>query len=89
MDLDFASPGLKDHPSLHSRPSVKGVSRNVFLVSHNSLEESFGSKSKVNVIEAYFLLRLARHLARAGNPAQRMTLLTAYTGQMLYMMKVC
>ena len=39
-------------------------------------------------MEATFLLRLARHLARSGNQPKRMTLLTGYTGQMLYMMKV-
>ena len=67
---------------------MRGVSKSVFFVRHNSLEENFCGKSKVNILEASFLLRLARHLVRVGNSAKRISLLTAYTGQMLHLMKV-
>ncbi len=81
-------PGLKDHQSVLARPSVRGVSKNVFLVSHKSSEDNFGGKSKVNVLECSFLLRLARQLVRVGNSGDKITLLSAYTGQMLHMIKV-
>ncbi len=81
-------PELKDHASVLTRPPVRGTAKNVFLVSHQCSEESFGGKSKVNVLESSFLLRLAQHLVRVGNSPHKMTLLTAYTGQMLHMIKV-
>ena len=81
-------PGLKDHRSVQARPSVRGVSKPVFLISHKSSEDDFGGKSKVNVLECSFLLRLARHLVRVGNSGKKITLLSAYTGQMLFTIKV-
>jgi deoxyinosine 3'endonuclease (endonuclease V) len=80
-------PGLKDHQSVLSRPPAAGMAKKVLLVSHASREESVGGRSKVNLLESGFLLRLARHLVRAGNSGRKVTLLTAYAGQMLHMMK--
>lgn len=82
-------PDLIDARSVEKLPDVRGMSQNVFVVSHHFQEDDgLQSKSKSNTVEAEFLLRLAQHLVEAGNPSTSITILTAYIAQMNCISKV-
>ncbi|CAL1289223.1 unnamed protein product [Larinioides sclopetarius] len=74
---------LHNHESVKSFENIKGVAKNVFFINHsyNELQES-DSKSKVNVHEAYFMLKFCRYLIMQGYKPSQITVLTTYSGQL-------
>ncbi|GFS28363.1 NFX1-type zinc finger-containing protein 1 [Trichonephila inaurata madagascariensis] len=80
---------LKNHESVMKYENIKGISKNVFFVSHhyNELQE-FDSKSKVNQYEANFLIRLCRYILLQGYEPSQITVLTTYSGQLFALKKL-
>ncbi|XP_077298494.1 NFX1-type zinc finger-containing protein 1-like [Arctopsyche grandis] len=93
MRPDFASlitpsiySTLHNHPSVSDYPDIKGVSKNMFFVSHQVPEEMDEElSSRTNIYEANFVIRLAKYLIQQGYEASEITMLSTYSGQMFYM----
>lgn len=53
-------PGLIDHEDVKIYPHVRGMQKDVFLLSHNNMEQGGGedSESKHNIYEASLLFSL-------------------------------
>ncbi|XP_069362838.1 NFX1-type zinc finger-containing protein 1-like [Maniola hyperantus] len=81
-------PDLQNHPSVSEFPDVRGVTCNVFFFTHDYKEEVEGdSASKLNQNEGDMVLGLANYLMQQGYQPEDVTILAAYSGQMLYMKK--
>ncbi|XP_045199758.2 NFX1-type zinc finger-containing protein 1-like [Mercenaria mercenaria] len=79
-------PDLKDHEHVKTYPNVKGISTNLFLINHAHLESCNDDiKSYVNTKEAEYAVALCRYLLLQGYERQDITVLTTYTGQLMYM----
>ncbi|XP_014358196.2 NFX1-type zinc finger-containing protein 1 [Papilio machaon] len=81
-------PHLLNHPSVEHFPDVRGMTTNLFFLSHdfqeNEVEES---SSKCNEKEADLVLGLANYLLQQDYAAEDVTILSAYSGQMFYLRK--
>ncbi|KAJ7380470.1 NFX1-type zinc finger-containing protein 1 [Desmophyllum pertusum] len=74
---------LENHESVEKYEDIKGMKKNMFFISHSHLENtSDESHSHGNEHEATFLVALCRYLIQQGYPAEKITFLTTYTGQM-------
>nr|CAD7431768.1 unnamed protein product [Timema monikensis] len=79
-------PVLMNHSSVETYPDVKGMLKNVYFVKHNKPEAQDGeSSSHSNRHEAEFLLALCQYLILQGYDGEDITILTTYSGQMLYL----
>ena len=82
-------PTLKNHSTVLEYPSVRGMASNVFFLSHTEQEVAdIDGKSHSNPYEADLSLALARHLLMQGYKADQITILTTYTGQLIYFWSV-
>ena len=82
-------PSLENHPSVLDYPVVRGISSNVFFLSHTELEVAdHEGKSHLNPYEAELSLALARHFIMHGYDPNRITILTTYSGQLLHFFKL-
>lgn len=83
-------PELKDHPSVHKYPSIKGISKDVFFITHEVYEKNTtdDNNSRENLHEAEFLIGLCRHLMLQGYSPEEVTILTPYTGQFFLLRKL-
>ncbi|KFM67868.1 NFX1-type zinc finger-containing protein 1, partial [Stegodyphus mimosarum] len=73
---------LKNHESVYKFENIKGVSKNVFFITHSFNEfQEYDSKSKVNEHEARFLIKLCKYLVLQGYDPSQLTVLTTYSGQ--------
>ncbi|XP_060580703.1 NFX1-type zinc finger-containing protein 1-like [Ruditapes philippinarum] len=78
-------PDLKDHEHVRSYPNVKGVSTNLFLVNHSHMEICSNEiKSYSNPKEAEYAVALCRYLLLQGYKKDEITILTTYSGQLMY-----
>jgi superfamily I DNA and/or RNA helicase len=75
---------LKDGQNVMNYFDVKGVTRNLFWVNHNSPESSIDT-SKQNVFEAEFLIQLCQKLMKCGNSHNDIVFLTPYAAQAMLM----
>lgn len=75
-------PQLRDHESTLNRPHIRGLKQDVFLL-HHEMEEARNDEtsSKSNQHEADLCVRLCRYLLQQGYSTQKITILTAYSGQ--------
>uniref|UniRef100_A0A336KVA5 CSON000262 protein n=1 Tax=Culicoides sonorensis TaxID=179676 RepID=A0A336KVA5_CULSO len=81
---DTIYPDLIDAPNVLTYPNVKGMSRNLYFVTHQNLEnkgEKFNEVSKANHFEANFMIDLCEYLIEQGNNTEDITILTMYQGQ--------
>ncbi|XP_045199802.2 NFX1-type zinc finger-containing protein 1-like [Mercenaria mercenaria] len=79
---------LKDHDSVKSYPSVRGISTNMFLIHHEQPEENNEDiRSYSNLHEALFATALCRYLVLQGYNKEQITVLTTYTGQLMCLRK--
>uniref|UniRef100_A0A8D8YH08 NFX1-type zinc finger-containing protein 1 n=1 Tax=Cacopsylla melanoneura TaxID=428564 RepID=A0A8D8YH08_9HEMI len=79
-------PNLQNHNSVYEYDHVKGVAKNMFFITHEVPEEfdDIGQSYK-NPHEADFVLRLARYLLFQGYSPDKITILTTYSGQLIYL----
>ena len=81
-------PNLRDDPCVRDRGQVKGVSRNMFFLQHSHKEQHDNEgMSHRNEHEAAFVAALCRYLLLQGHLAEKITVLTAYTGQLFELRK--
>lgn len=74
-------PNLKDHESVFLYDNVKGISKNLFFVSHNQPEiHDEETKSRSNYYEALYIARLCDYLLKQGYEPKQITVLTTYSG---------
>ena len=77
-------PNLQNHSSVLQYPDVKGVSSNLFFISHKHQEgDNSELKSKLNQHEAEYIVSLCWYLLLQGYSPSQITVLTLYTGQLL------
>lgn len=79
-------PGLEDHELVRDYPSVRGVAKNVFFVSHDHKENDGGddTASKYNTYEVKMIRDLVMYLLRQGCYSEEgdIVVLCAYLGQL-------
>ena len=73
---------LENHDSVTKYKDVKGFRKNVYFFHHEE-EEQQDDLSHSNEYEADFITVLCRHLLKLGYEPDQITILTAYTGQLL------
>lgn len=79
-------PNLQNHTDVYNYPNVRGVTKNLFFVTHEEPESSDDNiQSYQNPHEGDFVLRLARYLLFQGYTPDHITILTTYSGQMIYL----
>ncbi|KAL1516027.1 hypothetical protein AB1Y20_002640 [Prymnesium parvum] len=77
-------PELRDHPSVHGRPSVMTLASNVHFITHSYHEVIDGDlRSPKNDHERLVILYLTGLLLGAGYQQEKITILSAYVGQLL------
>ena len=82
-------PNLKDHELVLNKPNIRGVSRNVYFITHqHPEEEDEDSTSHLNEHEAQFLVGLCRYLLKQEYKPSQITVLTTYKAQMFYLHKL-
>lgn len=85
-------PTLENHASVERYNNVPGMVKNVFFLSHSELEigdnSDQESRSHLNPYEADLALALARYLLTQGVDPRNITILTAYSGQLLHLRKI-
>lgn len=80
---------LDDHESVKTeRPSVSGVDKDVYFLSHTEQETSVtDGSSKRNEFEARYAIALAEYLVKQGYQTSQITILVMYLGQRQYIAK--
>ena len=79
---DVFYPGLLDSPSVAQYPNVKGTMSSLFFLDHRMSEGIFeDTKSKSNLSEAKYLVKLASYFVEMGYRPESITILTTYVGQ--------
>ena len=77
---------LEDHDSVQSYEQVKGIQKNLFFIQHQYKEEHDDNLlSFSNEYEAQFLVSTCKYLLLQGFIPTQITILTTYTGQLLYL----
>ena len=75
-------PNLQNHPSVENQEPIKGISSNLFFISHAQPEaHDDETKSHSNLYEAQYLAQLCQYLLKQGYDASRITVLTTYSGE--------
>ena len=75
---EYLDKGVED------REQVKGMDSDMFIVTHESQEkEKDGMKSKCNLYEAKYLVKLCEYLLKQGYQDSQITILTFYVGQVM------
>ncbi|MCO5562178.1 hypothetical protein L7F22_015804 [Adiantum nelumboides] len=76
-------PMLKDHESVSSRETIKGMKSNVFFLNHTAPEEHRGDDElgKVNTVEAQLVVELCAYLVKQQYSYTDITILSMYKGQ--------
>ena len=82
-------PYLKDHEIVLNKPDIRGVSRNVYFITHkHSEEEEEDTLSHLNKYEAEFVVGLCRYLLKQQYKPSQITVLTTYKAQMFYLQRL-
>ena len=82
-------PYLKDHEIVLNKPDIRGVSRNVYFITHkHSEEEEEDTLSHLNKYEAEFVVGLCRYLLKQQYKTSQITVLTTYKAQMFYLQRL-
>ena len=77
---------LQDHESVKSHGNVMGVEKNIFFLDHDEPEDFMEeTRSHFNRHEVKFLAALCRYFLQQGYKPRKITILTAYTGQLLHL----
>ena len=72
----------KDHESVKNKEKVNGLKYDMFIITHNK-EENYlkETKSKFNIYEAKYLVKLCEYLLKQGYQNNQITVLTFYLEQ--------
>ncbi|KAK3888095.1 hypothetical protein Pcinc_007833 [Petrolisthes cinctipes] len=83
-------PMLKDHPSVKKCPTIKGLVKDVYFITHEIYEraEADDNSSHENLHEAELVIGLCRHLMLQGYSPDEVTILTPYSGQFFLLRKL-
>ncbi|XP_041376703.1 LOW QUALITY PROTEIN: NFX1-type zinc finger-containing protein 1-like [Gigantopelta aegis] len=82
-------PNLKDGNSVKLYPSVMGVSKNLFFITHSHLEKHDREMvSHSNEFEAKYIVELCSYMLKQGYDKSQITILTTYSGQLLTLKKL-
>ena len=76
---------LHNHESVLNYEFIKGVSKNLFFVSHNYPEKKNpvgDQRSHANMFEADYIVALTRYFLKQGYDQSEITILTMYRGQL-------
>lgn len=76
-------PTLENHSFVNSFPPVLGMDSSLYFIHHEHPESGSQDESKSNLHEAKFLLNLAAYLIKNGYHPEDVTILSAYSAQML------
>ncbi|XP_021369417.1 NFX1-type zinc finger-containing protein 1-like [Mizuhopecten yessoensis] len=77
-------PTLEDSENVFKYEHVMGVEKDVFFINHNRSEDYGGdTRSYSNKHEAGYVVALCRYLLKQGYAPNQITILAAYSGQML------
>ncbi|XP_061178064.1 NFX1-type zinc finger-containing protein 1-like [Saccostrea echinata] len=88
MKYEDLYPNLDDHEDVKKYEHIKGVISDVYFINHNEPElEQRETKSKSNIHEAKLVKRLCRYFLQQDYDRSQITILTAYTGQILALKK--
>lgn len=88
MKYENLYPDLNDHEDVKVYEHVKGVTSDVYFLNHSEPETDHReTKSKSNIYEAKFVKRLCRYFLQQDYQRGQITILTAYTGQILALKK--
>jgi hypothetical protein len=80
---------LSNHPSVEDYPDVRGVSTNLFFISHQHEEkEDENLMSHSNAHEASYLVNLCKYLLQQRYEPRQITILVTYSGQLLAIRKL-
>ncbi|XP_066993715.2 NFX1-type zinc finger-containing protein 1 [Anabrus simplex] len=81
-------PKLENHSSVYNFPPIKGMTANVYFLSHDISEDEMSeSLSHKNSHEVMFVIMLGRHLVLQGYEPSEITIITTYKAQMLSLSK--
>ena len=59
----FYGEKYEDNPELKNQPNIKGINSNIYFIDHKIFEEDYKeTKSKLNLYEIEFILKLANYL---------------------------
>uniref|UniRef100_A0A8D8TX39 NFX1-type zinc finger-containing protein 1 n=1 Tax=Cacopsylla melanoneura TaxID=428564 RepID=A0A8D8TX39_9HEMI len=79
-------PNLQNHPSVYTFDDVRGLTNNLFFVTHEVDELKDDTiQSYRNPHEGDFVLELAQYLLLQGYSSDEITILTTYSGQLIYL----
>ena len=82
-------PYLKDHEIVLDTADIRGVSKNVYFITHKQCEEEDEEMlSHLNKHEAEFIVGLCRYLLKQEYKTSQITVLTTYRAQMFYLQKL-
>ena len=82
-------PNLKNHDSVANKQNIKGVSSNVYFVSHRHPEsKDEDNTSHSNRHEATFIVELCRYLLKQQYSPSEITILTTYSAQMFLLRRL-
>lgn len=85
--MRFIYEDLQDHEEVHKYEDVKGVSKNIYFINHQVLEDESEVndrlKSHSNKHEATFIAALCEYFILQGYAPHEITVLTMYTGQVI------
>ena len=77
-----------DFDDVKKKEKVKGMEKDMFIITHNQLEQENESlKSKVNGYEAIYLSNLCKYLLQQGYESKQIVILAFYVGQVLAIKK--
>jgi hypothetical protein len=78
----FYKAQIEDHVSVHNRPDVIGIKKNIFFVNHAWSEECVNEgHSKSNKHEADYMVQFCKYLLKQEYTKDQITILTTYLGQ--------
>ena len=76
---------LQDHDVVKQYDHIQGVEKDIFFLDHNEPENSMeDTQSHFNLYEVRFIVALCYYLLQQGYNSSQITILTAYTGQLLH-----
>lgn len=81
----FYNNQIRDHKSVESFPSIRGLNTNIFFIDHKNIENkdpNSDDTSKLNQFEADYLAAFCNYLIKQHYSESQITILSMYLGQL-------